>query len=70
MQINIDIYLSKHSYYLNEIILLTMSLKIRANNFCPDECELLVDLVQENKQKPFWALSSFLTTESPVKRKI
>ena len=40
-----------------------MSLKIRAKNFCPDECALLVDLVQENKQKLFGALSSSLTSE-------
>ena len=40
-----------------------MSLKIRAKNFCPDEFALLVDIVQENKQKLFGALSSSLTSE-------
>ena len=40
-----------------------MSLKIRANNFCPGKCALLVDLVQENKQKLFGALSSSLISD-------
>ena len=43
-----------------------MSLKIRAKNFCPDECALLVDLVKENKPKIF----GFSALLSPVKRKI
>ena len=34
-----------------------LHLKIRANHFSPDEFALLVDLVQENKQKPLGALT-------------
>ena len=51
------------TFLLLKLFLLTMSLKISAKNCCPNECALLVDLVQENKHKPFGALSSSLTSE-------
>ena len=56
-------YLFLKTFLLLKLFLFTIYLKIRAKNFCPDECELLVDLVQENKHKLFGALSSSLTNE-------
>ena len=56
-------YLILKTFLLLKLCVFTMSLKISAKNFCHDERELLVDLVQENKQKLFVVLSSSLTSE-------
>ena len=44
-----------------------MFLKTRAKNFCPEEITAIVDLVQENKSKPFGGFSASLTFEEKNK---
>ena len=56
-------YIFQETFLLLELFLLRMFLKICVKNFSPDECALIVDLVQENKQILFGALSSSLTIE-------
>ena len=56
-------YVFLKTFVLSKLSLFTMFLKICTKNFCPDECALLVDLVQENRQKLFGAFIYPLTSE-------